>query len=57
MLSFRPAAKKNWPIHDSQRNGGLIEAFAQKGGMPNRSVLSSFTGTASCAMTFAEIIE
>ena len=25
--------------------------------MPNRSVLSSFTGTAGCAMRFAEIVE
>ena len=54
MLSFRPTARKNSPIQDSQRNGGLTDGFAQKGGIPNKSVLSSFTGNAGCAMTFAE---
>ena len=54
ILSFSLTARKKWPIQDSQRNGGLIDGFSQKGGIPYRSVLSLFTGTAGCAMTFAE---
>ena len=51
ILFLRPTPKKNWPIQFTYRNGGLIDGFAQNGGIPNKSVLSSFTGTAGCAMT------
>ena len=50
MLCLTPTAKKNCPMHVSDKNGGLTECFAQKCVMPNRSVLSSFTGTAGCIM-------
>ena len=54
MLYLRPTAKKNCPLHVSHKNGGLTECFAQKGVMPNRSVLSSFTGTAGCIMRYRD---
>ena len=48
--SLKFTARKNWPIHDSHVNWGSVVGLGQNAGTPKRSVRSSSTETARCAL-------